>query len=281
LIPVELRFDRADAGMLVVRHRSPKGYSASWDPVARWYSGWVGIDGSRHHRELAIPALMELLNPRPGELVLDLGCGPGVLSPEIASRRASLTGIDLSPRLIAVAQRNHGSIARFLIGDATRLVSMPTLSPESFDAATFLLSLQDISPLHDALRGVAWVLRPGGRVVIAMTHPCFRVPRQSGWGFDEKRSLQFRRIDRYLSQLSVPMQQYPAGLSGTTISYHRPLEEYVNELAACGLAIDAMREIAGGSLEAGAAPPRWRSAACREIPLFMVLRAHKTGRGTR
>ena len=65
-----------------------------------------------------------------------------------------------------------------------------------------------------------------------MTHPCFRVPRQSGEGWDEQRKLLYRRVDRYLSPLAVPMKAYAGGRAATW-SYHRPLEDYVNGLAAC------------------------------------------------
>ena len=70
------------------RHARPS--SRSWDPVAAWYTGWVGPNGSDHHRELAIPALLTLLEVRRGERVLDLGCGPGVLAADIAATLAQL-----------------------------------------------------------------------------------------------------------------------------------------------------------------------------------------------
>lgn len=38
----------------------------NWDAVADWYDGWVGRRGSLHHRKLAIPALMRLLDPQRG-----------------------------------------------------------------------------------------------------------------------------------------------------------------------------------------------------------------------
>ncbi len=47
-----------------------------------------------------------------------------------------------------------------------------------------MLSIQDMDPLSDVLESAAWAPNLDGRVVILMTHPCFRVPRQSGWGWD-------------------------------------------------------------------------------------------------
>ncbi len=49
----------------------------SWDPLARWYDGWVGEGGSKYHRRLALPAVMDLLELSRGERVLDLGAGQG------------------------------------------------------------------------------------------------------------------------------------------------------------------------------------------------------------
>jgi hypothetical protein len=80
-----------------------------------------------------------------------------------------------------------------------------TLGREPFDAATFLLSIQDIDPIAAVLAGLRARLTLAGRVVIVMIHPCFRVPRQSGWGWDAKRQLKFRRVDRYLTPLGVPI----------------------------------------------------------------------------
>ena len=50
-----------------------------WDPVAAWYDKLVGETGSDYHRQLIIPAAMEMLSIRPGESVADVCCGQGVL----------------------------------------------------------------------------------------------------------------------------------------------------------------------------------------------------------
>lgn len=251
------------------RNRRPVS-SRSWDEVANWYAGWVGKHGSNYHRQVVIPAVLDLLAPREGERILDIGCGPGVLAPHIASAGALYTGIDKSRRLIDVARRHHGRSGRFLIGDATRLTAIPEVACAVHDAATFVLSIQDIAPLDGALRSTAQALKRTARIVIVMTHPCFRVPRQSGWGYDAGRRLQFRRIDRYLSALEVPMKEH-AGGRGTTVSYHRPLSAYVDGLRGEGFAIDELREIAVEDVGAGP-PGKAERAAFREIPMFLAMR---------
>jgi len=110
-----------------------------------------------------------------------------------------------------------------------------------------------------------------------MLHPCFRIPRQSGWGWDQRRRLQYRRIDRYLTPLAVPMKRYGPGSRGATRSHHRPLEAYVDGLVRQGLRIDALREIptferSGAGARAGA-----ENRAAEEIPLFLAVRAVRRG----
>jgi hypothetical protein len=150
---------------------------------------------------------------------------------------------------------------------------VPGLHPGSFDAAVFLLSIQDMDPLDAIFGSLGWALRRTSRVVILMTHPAFRQPRHAGWGFDEGRRLVYRRVDAYLSPMAVPMKELGSGRP--TRSHHRPISAYVNGLAAEGFAVEAMREIPD-SLDEGR--PRGRRAGSRaasEIPLFLALRARR------
>jgi SAM-dependent methyltransferase len=218
---------------------------------------------------------MRLLEPLPGETILDLGAGQGVLCPAVVAAGAEYVGVDLSERLLAYARKHHSLKGKFIQGDATRLAAMPDLNPASFEAAVFLLSLQDMDPLEAALDGAAWALRPGGRVVILLTHPCFRIPRQSGWGWDPQRKLQFRRVDRYLSPLPVPLKAYPGQAKGVSTSFHRPLSSYISGLGQAGLLVDAVDEIPVESERRDAARLQAQKNSDREIPLFLVIRAIK------
>jgi len=261
--------------MVSKKQRSRKNNTrTSWDPVASWYDGWMGPEGSQHHRELAIPALLDILQPQPGEKVLDVGAGQGVLAPAIAEAHAHYTGVDVSHKLLALARRRHGRAGRFICGDARRLAALPELHAGEFDAVVFLLSIQNMDPLCPVLDSVAWALREDGRVVLLLTHPCFRVPRQSGWGWDAKRKLQYRRIDRYLTPLSVPMKAYPGKRRGVTLNFHRPLQTYINGLSECGLLVDYLRELPY-TARTSEGDGKAKRLAAREVPLFLGLRAFK------
>ncbi len=252
--------------------------SAGWDPVADWYDGWVGKDGSDHHRNIAIPTVLDLLDLQSDEQVLDVGSGQGVLASYIVKAGAHYTGVDISPRLVKLARQHHPENdhladkprLKFLVGDARKLKTIRGLSPESFDAAVFLLSIQDMNPLETVIQAASWAIKNRGRIVILMTHPCFRIPRQSGWGYDEGRKLQYRRVDHYLTPLAVPLKSY-GRRGGKTTSFHRPLSAYFSVLAANQFVVDDLREVTTFKQQRDKAARR----ADQQIPLFLALRAWK------
>ena len=240
-----------------------------WNPVADWYDGWVGDKGSIHHTKLAIPAVMQLLELRAGEKVLDIGCGQGVLAQYIVSAGSLYTGVDVSERLVKIAQNRKIPQASFVVGDARKL------NLSGFDAAIMLLSIQDMDPLEDVIKTVAKAVKVGGRLIIFMNHPAFRIPRQSGWGWDEGRKLQYRRIDRYLTALAVPMKAYSSHQTGVTTSFHRPLQSYINVLGSNGFMVDRIMEIPTYKTSQPGPNARAENLSFREIPQFLALRAKK------
>jgi len=248
----------------------------SWDHLAGWYEGWVGGSGSRYHQAIAIPAALRLLGARPGERVLDVGCGPGVLAPYVAATGARCVGIDASPAMVAAARRRHGRDGTFLVADAAGL-DRPDLRPHlgpAFDAAVFLLSLQDMDPLDAIVRSVGRVLKGHARIVVVMTHPAFRVPRHSGWATDPARGIVSRRVDAYLRPMAVPLDGRPG--AGPTTAFHRPLSAYVAALAGQGFLVDALEELPDDPIVRAGGRARPGDPAVvgnRDIPLFLAMRA--------
>jgi trans-aconitate methyltransferase len=108
----------------------------------------------RHGEEL-----ISLLAPQPGERILDLGCGTGQLTAEIAKSGAQAVGIDSSPEMVQQARSNY-PLLRFELAEATRF-----RSAEPFDAVFSNAALHWINDAGGATSTIAQALKPGGRFV--------------------------------------------------------------------------------------------------------------------
>jgi SAM-dependent methyltransferase len=114
-------------------------------------------------------SLVELLAPQAEERILDLGCGTGHLTAQIAEAGAHAIGIDASAPMIDEARRNFAGRPglRFEIADARTFASAAELSAQigSFDAVFSNAVLHWVRPPEDAVRNIRRALRPGGRFV--------------------------------------------------------------------------------------------------------------------
>jgi arsenite methyltransferase len=104
---------------------------------------------------------------RPGERVLDVGCGPGFLAAEMAAEvgpEGAVHGVDPSEAMLAIARR-HGGAADFTTGDALAL----PFGDETFDAAVATQVYEYVEDMPGALAEARRVLRRGGRLLILDT----------------------------------------------------------------------------------------------------------------
>jgi SAM-dependent methyltransferase len=245
----------------------------AWERQAGWYDQHQGKDGDDFYQVLILPAVLRQLQAAPGRRVLDVGCGQGVLGRALGELQVPSLGIDASPSLVEAAKRRAGRLEEYRLGDARDLG--PVLAGERFAAATAVLCLQDLDPLEPVFAGVAAALESGGRLVMVLTHPCFRIPKRSGWGWDERDNLQFRRVEAYQSPLRLPIVTHPGQPAdgASTSSFHRPIAAYLNALGGAGFGVVACEELC--SHRRGTRGVRWQAEdrAAKEIPQFMVLTA--------
>jgi trans-aconitate methyltransferase len=109
--------------------------------------------------------VLPLLAAQSGERILDVGCGTGHLTAQIAESGAHVVGLDASLEMISAAQNAHPDL-KFVVGDAADF-SLETLGEEKpFDAIFSNAALHWVTRQEDAVACMAGVLRPGGRFVV-------------------------------------------------------------------------------------------------------------------
>ena len=143
-------------------------------------------------------------------------------------------------------------------------------------AAACLMAVHDLDDIAAAFRSLAAALKPGGRAVVIFMHPCFRVPRQSSWGWDDQKKTQYRRLDRYASPMTIPIATHPGSDPGThTLFFHRPLAAYLNALGEAGLAVVACEELLSHHKSEPGGHSRGENRSRQEFPVFLALKAVK------
>ena len=106
----------------------------------------------------------QAIDPKPGDLILDVAAGTGTVSRILADCGAEVTALDFSAGMIAEARRRHGDhpLIEFTQGDATDL----PFPDNTFDVTTVSFGLRNVQEPKKALTEMYRVTKPGGRIVI-------------------------------------------------------------------------------------------------------------------
>lgn len=187
-----------------------------FDKSASTYDSWYDTPMGRFVDETEKSIIHELLQPKPGETALDIGCGTGNYTFWLAKQGVHTTGIDLSEKMLETAERKRSPFAgqvSFLRGDAQYL----PFADGVFDLAIAVLSLE-FSPHPDAvLREAYRAVKSGGRLIAGA------INQNSPWGEYYRRlasakpgsvyaSARFFTPDELLSLLHVPPSRVQSGL---------------------------------------------------------------------
>ena len=141
--------------------RASENFYGTGEAMAEMTNRWNAREYDAKHAFVYEKAkgLVDLLAPKSDERILDLGCGTGVLTSEIAMSGAKVFGIDRSPEMVAQARSKFPAL-RFEVVDATEMKFN-----EEFDAVFSNAVLHWIPEAEQVVRGIARVLKPGGRFV--------------------------------------------------------------------------------------------------------------------
>lgn len=190
---------------------------AAYDNIAETYHETLDPRGDG----LRDPIFRDLIGPLDGQQVLALGCGQGRDARLLADLGGTVTGVDISTRLLDYARQLEHAAPRgiaYVEGNAHNLTGF---DDASFDGVSCYLALIDMPDLDATIRSVARVLRPGGWFGFVIVHPCYPPHIAAVGGYSiEGEYLKDNRLDW------LPPH-----------AYHRKLSTYVNLLVDARLSI--------------------------------------------
>lgn len=244
----------------------------SWGGEADWYKTLLEQKGT-YQKEVILPNLLRLLSVKRGDRILDLGCGTGFFSRAFAAEGAKVVGVDVGPELIQKAKAVTKPPVIYHVGSADKL---SFLNSKSFESIVIVLALQNMERAQEVIGECSRVLVPGGRMFIVLNHPAFRIPQASGWGWDEEKKVQYRRLDNYLSESKVKIEMHPGSdPSAITWSFHRPLQYYFKLFAKNNLHVLRLEEWTSHTKTPHGPRAKAENRARVEFPLFMCLELQK------
>jgi SAM-dependent methyltransferase len=223
----------------------------TWESEARNWIAWAREPGHdsywRFHRDEFLPRL-----PPPGKLTLDIGCGEGRLTRDLASLGHRVIGVDSAPSMLAAA-RKADPAGEYVEGDLAKLPFEEGVA----ELVVAFMSLMEVEDIRGAATELARVLKAGGVLAVAVVHPL----NSAMLPHDEDGRLSINAY-RAPHAYSVPIES--GGLQVTFRSFHFALEDYWRALRDAGFVIEELREIYDD------AHPRWR-----EVPIFLHFDARK------
>lgn len=217
-----------------------------------------------------MPNTLQLIGDVRGKKILDLGCGEGGYSRELAKKGAHLVSIDCSNKAIKYAMElaaNEDLKIEHYVRNSNDLYDIES---EQYDIVLCSMMLMDCEDFEGTLREVARVLRPQGRLYASVLHPCFDGNHERGIG------RQGMGLDRQVVVMNYfEPKEWEAPIWGGTVPVvwrHRTLEEYVKAFLKVGLRIVDMNEPRANDEQAQISTAM---AWLQKIPLYLYWTLEK------
>ncbi len=248
-----------------------------WNENAEWWDEQTG-EGNEFQRILIGPATERLLALRPGDVCLDIACGNGAFSRRMAHLGAQVIAFDFSERFLARAKARtteHADRIDYRLIDATDESQLLTLGERRFDAAVCTMALHDMAAIEPLMSALRRLLKPGGRFVFSVLHPCFNNPGGSTLVAEEQdregglRVVYSVKVSKYIRPKTVK----GLGIIGQPTPhryFHRPISVLFNACFSAGFVLDGLEESVFDQPGEATRPFAW--ANYEEIPPVLVAR---------
>jgi len=239
-------------------------HSNRWDTNASFWVQIIREHRDKYRNDLTDPAMLKAIGQPEGLTVLDAGCGEGYLSRILARKRAVVTGVDFSARLIEAA-RGQNLIDELPVSFDIGAVDELPYADNTFDLVVCNHLLNDLYDPSRPISEFARVLRSNGRLLILMLHPCFYNKHA-----ERNQATNGLIAASYFETRSIEQVFEVGGLTSpvANTAWFRPLEFYTEELRKSGFVITSLTE-PHPSPEQVQADSWWRKGFTR--PLFMLL----------
>ncbi len=241
-----------------------------WDNNAeQWHRSFGANDLNRC--DLLDPIILQVLGDVKGKRILDAGCGDGYLSRKLARLGATITGVELSEKMLGFAIEEQKKVPLNISYHNANCTSLPFLSASTFDVVVTNNVIQDTADCQGAFGEFSRLLKPGGTYLHIANHPCFMTPVW-GWVRDDKGEKLYRKVDYYFKRGPFLCPWGPRSGMEPTVYWHRTLGDIINELISCGFLIKRAIE--------PEPPESWKTVHCDRmdggrIPDFLVLVCEK------
>jgi SAM-dependent methyltransferase len=253
---------------------------SAWDANAPFWDERMG-EGNDFVNLLQWPAIIRLLDPQPGQSILDIATGNGLTARRLGDLGARVTAFDFSSELIKLARAHGNDVAiSYRVLDATDEASLLSLGEKAFDSAICNMALFDMADIEPLFRVLPRLLKPGGIFVFTLTHPafnngsCVHVAEEKDDGGEIKTVFSVK-ISRYMT----PHQLHGLAIRGQPkpqIYFERPLQYYFNLGFSNGFVLDGFEERAFPPGAPQKDPLSW-GGNFSEIPPVLVARMKLIG----
>lgn len=251
---------------------------AVWNENAAFWDERMG-EGNDFVEVLVWPATERLLEPRPGQRILDIACGNGLSSRRLAALGAEVVAFDFATEMIAYARERTVAYAEritYLTLDATDEAALLELGAGQFDGAICNMALFDMAEIEPLMRALPRLLRPGGRFVFSVLHPCFNSPHIAHVAEMEDRrgeivTVYSVKVFSYITPTVAHAAAIP-GQPKPQLIFHRPLQVLLGAGFAVGFILDGLEERAfPPDHPPGRNPLSW-NGNYSEIPPVLIAR---------
>jgi ubiquinone/menaquinone biosynthesis C-methylase UbiE len=216
----------------------------AWNAAAHIWWGGYNEFGDINRRYIIDPTILRIFGQVEGKQILDAGCGNGYLCRLLSKKGAKMVGVDLSEEAIQMAKTAESKTPLGIQYHVGSLSDLSMLKNDEFDFVVSNIVLCDLPDLDRTFIEIRRVLKPNGKLVFTILHPCFSSPPIRGWvrkPLDSDRAEDWLhwKVDRYFDRC---IEEWQFGELPPLYGFHRTLSDYIQSLLNNGFTLTEFEE---------------------------------------